>query len=317
MHWYTHLIKVELQLKCVTLEVTLQCPSVLIVLLADVWLLLFHRSRVECILRYVFAQWNSDSLSAPSCALRWNFITHRKKKKKKNDFAQTFEFQKNCFQSGSFWVSQSHFFKGDRKVIALAAFKMQGCQSLRPRTSVGNTFRFCRESYWLGQNTVRARPQFWRFFKRIGGFSVKKGLLSVYSEFVLMLAPAFRCLSVLFHRCTHKRAHTYSRTFLPTHIQTSPTLLSSFFPVSALQTFCWMFYRVARNTKHVEEARGACHSSLIHLNAMWQRFTLHQRQGVTLEECLFFLQLMDCECDSLRSINHVFLDSAAFILCSA
>lgn len=225
--------------------------------------------------------------------------------------------KKNCFQSGSFWVSQSHFFKGDRKVIALAAFKMQGCQSLRPRTSVGNTFRFCRESYWLGQNTVCARLQFWRFFKRIRGFSVKKGLLSVYSEFVLMLAPAFHCLSVPFHRCTQMHTHTYSRTFLPTHIQTSPTLLSSFFPVSALQTFHWMFYRVARNTKHVEEARGACQSSLIHLNATWQRFTLHQRQVVTLEGCLFFPQLIDCECPSLRSINHVFLDSAAFILCSA
>lgn len=260
--------------------------------------------------RVYFAQWHSDSLSAPSCALHWNFITHREN----NGFAKTFEFQKNCFQSGSFWVTQSHFFKGDRKVIALAAFKMQGCQSLRPRTSVGNTFHFCRESYWLGQNTVRARPQFWHFFKRIRGFSVKKGLLFTQNSCSCWHLPFAAFQFPFTGALTNAHTHIFPYLFAYTHTNQSDSPLL-FLSVSALQTFHWMFYRVARNTKHVEEARGACHSSLIHLNATWRRFTLHQRQGVTLEECLFFPQLIDCECPSLRSINHVFLDSAAFILC--
>lgn len=158
---------------------------------------------------------------------------------RKQRFCQNFWIPplKNCLQSGSFWVSQSHFFKGDRKVIALAAFEMRGCQSSRPRTSVGNTFRFfCRESYWLGQNTVRARPQFWRVFKRIRGFSVKKGLLSVYSESVLTLAPAFRCLSVPFHRCTHKRAHTHIFPYLFCPYTYKPVRLSS--PLSSPYLLC-------------------------------------------------------------------------------
>lgn len=241
---------------------------------------------------------------------------------RKQRFCQNFWIPplKNCLQSGSFWVSQSHFFKGDRKVIALAAFEMRGCQSSRPRTSVGNTFRF-----FAGNHTDLDKIQYVRG-RNSGAFSNESGASLSKKDFSLFTQnpcsrwhlPFAAFQSPFTGALTNAHTHTHIPVpFLPIHIQTSPALLSPFFPVSALQTFHWMFYRVARNTKHAEKGGGACHGSPIHLNATWQRFTLRQRQEVTLEECLFFPQLIDCECPSLRSINHVSLDSAAFILCSA
>lgn len=106
-----------------------------------------------------------------------------------------------------------------------------------------------------------------------GAFSNESGAsLSKKKDFFLFTQNSCSCWHLPFAAfqfpftgaLTNARAHTHIFPF-------------AFLPVSALQTFHWMLYRVAGNTKHVEEARGACHSSLIRLNATWQRFTSEAR----------------------------------------